>query len=58
MVDGVRQTPADHYLDPALARPNLSLRAGVLVNRVALRGGRAEARGGRPGGAEGLDADA
>lgn len=39
MVDGVRQTPADHYLDPALARPNLSLRTGVLVDRVAVRGG-------------------
>ena len=27
MVDGVRQTPADLYLDPALARENLTLRA-------------------------------
>lgn len=34
MVDGVRQTPADHYLDPALERPNLTLRAGVTVDRV------------------------
>jgi choline dehydrogenase len=41
MVDGVRQTPADHYLDPALARPNLTLRSGPLVDRVAVRGGRA-----------------
>jgi choline dehydrogenase-like flavoprotein len=41
MVDGLRQTPADHYLDPALARPNLALRAGVVVDRVLLRGGRA-----------------
>jgi choline dehydrogenase len=39
MVDGVRQTPADHYLDPALARPNLTLRAGVTVDRVVLEGG-------------------
>ena len=39
MVDGVRQTPADHYLDPALARPNLELRAGVTVDRVVLEGG-------------------
>ena len=39
MIDGVRQTPADHYLDPALARPNLTLRAGVTVDRVALEGG-------------------
>ena len=31
MLDGLRQTPADRYLDPALARPNLTLRAGVLV---------------------------
>ena len=59
MVNGVRQTPADHYLDPALARPNLSLRAGVLVHRVRVRGGRAdgvELVG--PGGPEALDADA
>jgi choline dehydrogenase len=41
MVDGVRQTPADHYLGPALARPNLSLRSGLLVDRVVVRGGRA-----------------
>ena len=26
MLDGVRQTPADHYLDPALGAPNLELR--------------------------------
>ena len=37
MVNGRRQTPADHYLDPALGRPNLTLRAGVLVNRVRAR---------------------
>lgn len=39
MVDGVRQTPADHYLDPALTRPNLTLRTGVVVDRVHLQGG-------------------
>ena len=43
MVDGRRQTPADHYLDPALARDNLVLRAGVLVDRVRVRDGRAVA---------------
>jgi choline dehydrogenase len=41
MLDGRRQTPADHYLDPALSRDNLALRAGVLVDRVQVRGGRA-----------------
>lgn len=43
MVDGVRQTPADRYLDPALARPNLTLRAGVTVDRVVVEGGAARA---------------
>lgn len=43
MVDGVRQTPADHYLDPALARPNLTLRAGVMVDRVRMDAGRVTA---------------
>jgi choline dehydrogenase len=59
MVDGQRQTPADHYLDPALGRPNLILRAGVLIDRVRLRDGRAigvEALG--PAGPELLGADA
>jgi len=41
MLEGVRQTPADHYLDPALARENLSLRPGVLIDRVRFRGDRA-----------------
>jgi choline dehydrogenase len=41
MLDGVRQTPADRYLDPALARVNLSLRPGVLIDRVRFRGDRA-----------------
>ncbi|HET7720330.1 MAG TPA: GMC family oxidoreductase N-terminal domain-containing protein, partial [Acidimicrobiales bacterium] len=59
MVDGRRQTPADHYLDPALARPNLTLRTGVTVDRVVLEGGvaRAVAVVG-PGGPERLPADA
>ena len=59
MVGGVRQTPADHYLDPALGRDNLALRAGVLVDRVRVRGGRAtgvEIVG--PHGPEALAADA
>jgi choline dehydrogenase len=38
MVDGRRQTPADHYLDPALARANLRLETGVLVDRLRMRG--------------------
>jgi len=42
-VDGVRQSTAITYLMPALARPNLELRAGVTVDRVELAGGRAEA---------------
>jgi len=41
MIGGVRQTPADHYLDPALERENLSLTAGVIVDRVVLEAGRA-----------------
>jgi choline dehydrogenase len=41
MIDGRRQTPADHYLDPALSRANLRLETGVLVDRVRLRDGRA-----------------
>ena len=43
MISGLRQTPADHYLAPALGRPNLRLRPGVLVDRLALQGGRASA---------------
>ena len=60
MRDGVRQTPADLYLDPALSRDNLSLRTGVRVDRLVLDGTRAtglvvmdEATGER----ETLDAD-
>ena len=59
MVDGRRQTPADHYLDPALGRPNLELRSGVTVDRVAVREGRArgvEAIGSH--GQETIEADA
>lgn len=36
MIGGVRQTPADHYLDPALSRDNLRLITGVIVDRVRL----------------------
>jgi choline dehydrogenase len=43
MLDGRRQTPADHYLDPALTRPNLRLITGVTCDRVRLRQGRATA---------------
>jgi choline dehydrogenase len=59
MIAGVRQTPADRYLDPALARPNLTLRAGVLVDRVVTAGERVAGvvvRG--PAGEETLAADA
>lgn len=59
MVEGRRQTPADHYLDPALARPNLTLRAGVLVDRIRLHDGRpraVEVVG--PAGPEAIPADA
>jgi choline dehydrogenase len=41
MVGGVRQTPADLYLDPALGRANLQVRPQVLVDRVEMRGERA-----------------
>jgi choline dehydrogenase len=34
MLDGIRQTPADHYLDPALTRPNLSLLTGITCDRI------------------------
>ena len=53
MVDGLRQTPADRYLDPALARGNLTLRTGMVVDRVRAppprwRGRRQSAPGRRP----------
>src|SRR5262249_16138542 len=41
MIAGRRQTPADHYLDPALTRANLELRVGLLADRVLLTDGRA-----------------
>jgi len=50
MLDGRRQTPADHYLDPALVRLNLTLMTGVTCNRVRMRDGRVS-------GVEALDAD-
>jgi choline dehydrogenase len=40
MLGGRRQTPADHYLDPALGRSNLRLESGVSVDRLRLRAGR------------------
>lgn len=36
MIGGIRQTPADHYLDPALSRANLRLVTGVTVDRVRI----------------------
>jgi choline dehydrogenase len=41
MIDGVRQTPADHYLAPALERSNLELVSGITVDIVGLASGRA-----------------
>jgi choline dehydrogenase len=43
MLGGVRQTPADLYLDPALSRDNLAIRAGVLVDRLRMDGDRVTA---------------
>jgi choline dehydrogenase len=43
MIGGVRQTPADHYLDPALSRDNLTLVPEVTVDRVRLENGVATA---------------
>jgi choline dehydrogenase len=43
MLDGRRQTPADHYLDPVLALPNVQLCTGVTVDRVRIASGRAVA---------------
>jgi choline dehydrogenase len=59
MLEGVRQTPADVHLAPALGRANLRLLAGVLIDRVELAGGRARAVHARgPEGALRLEADA
>ena len=41
MIDGARQTPADHYLDPAFKRSNLALMAGVTIDRIVLENGKA-----------------
>ncbi len=38
---GRRASAANAYLKPVLQRPNLALRTGALVTRVAIRGGRA-----------------
>jgi choline dehydrogenase len=43
MIGGVRQTPADHYLAPALVRDNLTLLSGVTVDRVIASAGAATA---------------
>jgi choline dehydrogenase-like flavoprotein len=59
MVDGVRQTPADLYLDPALSRANLALRAEVLVDRLVFCDGRVSGVViGGPSGPETIGADA
>lgn len=39
--NGRRHSAADAYLRPAMARPNLEVRTGALVERVLLRDGRA-----------------
>ena len=39
--DGVRVSTAIGYLEPAAGRPNLTVRGGVLVDRVVVRDGRA-----------------
>jgi choline dehydrogenase len=60
MLGGVRQTPADHHLAPALGRANLRLVAGALIDRVEIAGARARAvhARGPGGGALRLEADA
>lgn len=40
IVDGKRQSAADAYLLPVLARPNLIFEAGVMVHRLRIRGSR------------------
>jgi choline dehydrogenase len=41
IVDGVRWNASFAYVDPARARPNLTVLADTLVDRVVVRGGRA-----------------
>lgn len=41
VVDGVRHNAAFAYLDPARKRPNLTIRANTLVDRVVIEDGRA-----------------
>ncbi|MDH3225482.1 MAG: GMC family oxidoreductase N-terminal domain-containing protein [Thermoleophilia bacterium] len=41
MVEGIRQTPADHYLAPALERPNLTLISRITADTIRLDAGRA-----------------
>lgn len=42
-LDGRRCSAAVGYLKPALSRPNLELRTGILVNRIVIEKGRARA---------------
>ena len=58
MIDGVRQTPADHYLAPALSRPNVRLVSGVTIDRVIVDGGIAVAVEGVDGAGERVRKDA
>jgi choline dehydrogenase len=53
--DGVRMSTALTHLAPARARPNLTVRADLLVDRVVLSG--TTARGVRTAGGEVIDAD-
>ncbi|MBP2563217.1 choline dehydrogenase [Neorhizobium galegae] len=39
--DGVRQSTARSYLDPALSRPNLTVETGAVLRRVVIEKGRA-----------------
>jgi choline dehydrogenase len=54
--NGTRRNAAFAYLDPARGRPNLTVRADTLVDRIALEGARAT--GAVTSSGEGIDADA
>ncbi len=41
VVDGIRQSAALTYLAPARTRPNLTIRSGVLIDRILFEGSRA-----------------
>ena len=50
--DGVRASTANEYLKPALSRPNLKVRTGVVVSRILFDGKRATGVVYRKGGTE------